>query len=66
MSTRDDTHRFANGLTRADAHDVVDTVFRKRAERARRSRDNCEYVREQMRVREPRIHAAYEKAVRDA
>jgi hypothetical protein len=31
-----------------------------------RSEENCRYVRELMRQREPQIAAAYDKAVRDA
>ncbi len=66
MSTRDDTHVFANGLTMADVHDIVNTVFAARERRQRRSAENCRYVRELMREREPRIAAAYDKAVRHA
>jgi hypothetical protein len=66
VSTHDDTHVFANGLTRADVRDIVHTVFVARERRERRSAKNCRYVRELMREREPRIAAAYDEAVRDA
>jgi len=66
VSTRDDTHVFGNGLTRADVREIVDAVFTKMENRKRRSAENCRYVRELMREREPRIAAAYDKAVRHA
>jgi len=50
----------------ADVHDIVNTVFAARERRQRRSAENCRYVRELMREREPRIAAAYDKAVRHA
>ena len=66
MSTHDDTHTFANGLTRADVRDIVGTVFAARARRRRRSAENCREVRRLMREHEPRIAAAYDEAVRRA
>lgn len=61
--TSDDTHVFTSGLTRADVRDIVNTAYARRERRARRSMRNCQYVREQMRVREPRIAAAYDRYV---
>jgi hypothetical protein len=66
MSTRDDAHVFANGLTVADVRAAVNAAFAAVDNRKRRSYDNCLYVRRLMRERESRIAAAYDEAVRRA
>ena len=66
MSTHDDTHVFASGLTVADVRAAVNAAFTAVDARKRRSYDNCLYVRRLMREREPRIAAAYDRAVRRA
>ena len=64
--TQDDTHVFANGLTRADIREAVTAALITVARKKARSAQNCAYVRKLMREREPRIAAALDKAVRDA